>query len=458
MRQLHPSDRHQPAQPGPAGIHLFSDGTEGFLLDVESGNIHRLPDFQAHGLEEAIRLGDFARSELMAMVFGLRSAPLPPAVIPEKVRLKALSLAVAQKCNLGCTYCYAEQGSFGGNAASMPEEIAKASVDRLFKGIEPGDVFTLAFMGGEPLANRATLHAAARHAAREATVRRVKVGFTMTTNATLLRQEDIDLFQEYRFTITVSIDGLPASQDRLRPFVSGRGSYDRVRENVGRLLARPDRSFRVLARVTVTPDNLELPEIMAHLLEMGFDGVMFSPMLSAPSGKEEMQSADLDKLLDQLIQCGERFLQELREGRILPFSNVIETLQRIHRRTRDHYPCGAGGGYMAVSAEGNLYACHRFVNDERGRMGNLSQGVDSKKQAEWLEERHLQNQLPCSTCWARHLCSGSCHYEVINRGRPACDYIRGWLDYCLKLYAYLMSHHSEALKKIVGTVGPDARF
>ena len=28
--------------------------------------------------------------------------------------LHALSLAVAQKCNLGCSYCYASQGGFGG--------------------------------------------------------------------------------------------------------------------------------------------------------------------------------------------------------------------------------------------------------------------------------------------------------------------------------------------------------
>lgn len=451
MRQLRPSDRHRNTGPDPAGIHLFGDGTDSFVLDVESGNIHPLAKSQADGLEEALRVGDFNRSELMAMAFGLRSVPLPLAVPPKAVPLRALSLAVAQKCNLGCTYCYAQQGSFGGDAASMSAEIANASVDRLFDGIQPGDRVTLAFMGGEPLVNRATLHSAARHAAQQASIRKVKVGFTMTTNATLLLQEDIDLFQQFRFTITVSIDGLQASHDRLRPFASGRGSYDRVRENVGRLLANPDRSFRVLARVTITPHNLELPEIMAGLLEMGFDGIKFSPMLSAPSGKEEMQSGDLDKLLDQLIQCGERFLQEVRRGRVLPFSNVIETLQRIHRRTQDKYPCGAGGGYMAASAEGDLYACHRFVNDEGGLLGSVSKGVDSKKQAEWLEERHLQSQLPCSTCWARHLCSGSCHYEVIKRGRPACDYIRGWLDYCLTLYVHLMRHHPEALEKIVGT-------
>ena len=89
------------------------------------------------------------------------------------------------------------------------------------------------------------------------------------------------------------------------------------------LLAVDDRRYRVLARVTVTPKNLDLPEIMTGLLDMGFDAIMFSPMLSAPSGKDEMLAADLDRLLDQLIRCGESFREGLRQGRILPLSNVI---------------------------------------------------------------------------------------------------------------------------------------
>ena len=38
--------------------------------------------------------------------------------------LHALSLAIAQKCNLGCTYCYAQQGEFGGAAKNMRRETA----------------------------------------------------------------------------------------------------------------------------------------------------------------------------------------------------------------------------------------------------------------------------------------------------------------------------------------------
>lgn len=106
---------------------------------------------------------------------------------------------------------------------------------------------------------------------------------------------------------------------------------------------------------------------------------------------------------------------------------------------------------MGVSAEGALYACHRFVNDEAGSMGDVENGVHGEKQSRWLKERHLSEQHPCNLCWARFMCSGSCHHEVINRGRPACDYIRGWLHYCLGLYANLLTNHPEALAGIVET-------
>ena len=176
---------------------------------------------------------------------------------------------------------------------------------------------------------------------------------------------------------------------------------------------------------------------------------MFSPILSAPGGKDEMHAADLDGLLDQLTACGEIFREALRQDRILPFTNVIKTLQRIQSYEREEYPCGAGGGYMGVSADGGLYACHRFVDDEAGLMGNVFRGVDPDLQSTWLENRRLEKQSPCGGCWARYLCSGSCHYEVIKRGRPACDYIRGWLTYCLGLYVDLVREHPDALKAIL---------
>jgi uncharacterized protein len=442
-------DRHSHTRPRSARLHLFESGAGHFALDVESGRIHQLPANHASTLDATLRLGDVGRAEMAALAFGIVTPAAREIEAPKSVPVKAISLAVAQKCNLGCTYCYAEQGTFGGAAGNMPPDVAKAAIDQLIQAAEPGESLTLAFMGGEPLVNRKTLHASTRYAADTAAARGIRIGFSMTTNATLLNDEDIALFQEYGFTLTISMDGLDATHDQLRPYRSGKGSFEKVAKNVRALLAVDDRRYRVLARVTVTPRNLDLPEIMTGLLDMGFDDIMFSPMLSAPSGKDEMLAADLDQLLDQLIRCGESFREGLRHGRILPISNVIKTLQRIHFYQQDQYPCGAGGGYMGASADGGLYACHRFVNDNEGLMGNVFSGVDRERQSSWLDSRHLQKQSPCGSCWARHICSGSCHYEVIKRGRPACDYIRGWLNYCLGLYTDLLRAQPDILKKVL---------
>ena len=130
-------------------------------------------------------------------------------------------------------------------------------------------------------------------------------------------------------------------------------------------------------------------------------------------------------------------------GQRYPFSNIAIALNQIHAGAHMPYSCGAGGGYFGVSAEGELYACHRFVDSDQGHMGDIFSGVSVSDQARWLSDRYVLNQKPCSTCWARFLCGGGCHHEVINRGRPACDFIRGWLRFCLSTYLRTLKSNPE---------------
>ena len=160
-------------------------------------------------------------------------------------------------------------------------------------------------------------------------------------------------------------------------------------------------------------------------------------MLSAPDGSDEMQAPELELMLGEMIDCGREFEQHMLAGERYPFANMLNAMREIRRGTHRPYPCGAGAGYLGVSAEGELAACHRFVGDEEGAMGSLREGVDLERQSRWLAERHVHRQEPCRSCWARYLCGGGCHHEVIRRGRPACDYIRGWLHYCLEAYLRL---------------------
>ena len=356
-----------------------------------------------------------------------------PLVAPP---VHALSLAIAQKCNLGCSYCYAQQGEFGGAAKNMAAERANQAVDLLLNGAAPGSRLNLAFLGGEPLVNRPVLQATTRRAAELAAARGVTLNFSITTNGTLLTEQDADFFEEFGFAVTVSLDGPRDAHDAQRPYKSGKGSFDRIMENLMPLFAR-QRRMQVSARVTVTPANMMLRETLDQFVGAGFHSVGFSPMLSAPTGQGELQSDDLETMLGEMIDCGREFERRSVAGDRYPFANMVNAMREIHRGTHRPYPCGAGAGYLGVSADGDLAACHRFVGDTEGAMGSLDNGIDDARRSRWLAARHVHTQAPCRDCWARYMCGGGCHHEVIRRGRPACDYIRGWLHYCLEAYLRL---------------------
>ena len=99
------------SRPRSPHVHLIDAATGGHVF-VADGS--RLFDADA---------GLFA--ELKTALAGERIADMldrvglggPPRIDDQPLTdppLHALSLAIAQKCNLGCAYCYAQQGEFGG--------------------------------------------------------------------------------------------------------------------------------------------------------------------------------------------------------------------------------------------------------------------------------------------------------------------------------------------------------
>ena len=409
---------------------------------ANGSRIYDLTETVAGALDDAMTGGDEAAVIRLLAQYGLDVPAYVDDSPPEAFPLRAVSLAVAQKCNLGCTYCYAEGGDFGGPAKNMALDIAFASIDRVIAETAPGERANIAFLGGEPLVNRLVLRAATEFAVERAAEKGVRIGFSITTNGTLVTPEDGNFFERHGFAVTVSLDGIGATHDGQRAFKGGRGSYDRIVERVAPLLAL-QRHMQVSARVTVTPRNLRLRETLDGLIDLGFHSVGFSPMLSSPTGSDEMDTPELAEMLDQMIECGRAFERRTIAGERYPFSNMATALQEIHKGTHRPYPCGAGAGYMGVSADGGLFACHRFVDDASGAMGNVASGVDDDRQRDWLAGRHVHFQEPCTSCWARYLCGGGCHHEVIHRGRPACDYIRGWLHYCLQAYVRLLEQRPD---------------
>jgi uncharacterized protein len=318
----------------------------------------------------------------------------------------------------------------------MSWDVARAAIDALLAGANRDAPVTIGFLGGEPFANRALIHAAVAHAAAAGVRQRLDIRFSVTTNGTLLQPADLDLLRRHPFAVTIILDGARAVQDTQRPrHRSGGGSWSGVVARIAPLLASPGHA-KLAARATVTRRDLDVAGRVAAIAVLGFPEVGVSPLRVARDSDMPLRGADWEAYLAALIAAAEIELARARAGQPIRLTNLAVALKQLHRGASSPYPCGAGGGYFSVAADGRWYACHRAIGDARYELGS-SDGIDGARRRDFLLARHVHAQTDCGSCWARYLCSGACHQESEARTATSCDFIRAWLDFCLRAYCEL---------------------
>ena len=349
----------------------------------------------------------------------------------------SISLNIAQSCNLSCSYCYAEEGRFGGRASMMSLETAFAAIDRLFAEAV-GQRVTVGFIGGEPFLNREVLYASVEHAMVRSHETGSPVGFSVTTNGTLLTASDLDLLRRHSFVVSVSLDGGADTNDRHRKSCNGKSGFQAAIRSLQPLLQNPGK-VRIVARCTITREDLRVLNRIDALADAGFSEIGVSPLRTSPKPGLVLQDDDWPILLDEMVRAAGSEKERLRSGLALRFSNLAIALKQLHAGYSKPLPCGAAASYVSVSTRGEYFTCHRTIDNPRFKIGNEAFGLSQEKREQFLRSRHVDRQEPCRSCWARYLCGGGCHAEVLAAGRSGCDYIRGWLEYCLRFYDQALS-------------------
>jgi uncharacterized protein len=435
---------------------VFSGSGEHFIFAVEDASLFSLtPEAkETLGRWRTSRFIDLDKIPApdLEVLEGLRDAQillpasrekvLPPQVELENVPLSTLVLEVAQDCNLRCTYCYAEGGNYGAAPCLLGAGSARRAVRYLLDHSGDRDDVTLIFFGGEPLLNMEAVKAATDEAISYGRELGKKVHFSLTTNGTLLDPEIVAFLHDNRVSVAVSLDGPRDIHDHNRPDESGNGSYSEVVSRLECLLK--DSPVPVAARVTLAPDQWHrVAEVFDHLTGLGFHEVGIAPV--SPVSKELLPTAGQDAaLLEGFGLMARRFVDHARKGLVMPFSNILDLLGRLHLGQTKQVSCGAGFGYMAVDAKGRFFPCHRLAGEEEFCSGSLDTGINTGRIKSCLGSLNRGREQSCSKCWARTLCAGGCHYEnnlrENNLGLPrgtSCKFIRGWLDLGMKTYAEL---------------------
>lgn len=397
------------------------------LDDVPQGDREIIDD-----LRDARFLAPFgARHRLQAFDGDIASIPLTTMV-----------LEVAQDCNLACTYCYAEGGSYGRPVRLLEPATARQAVRKLVDDSHDKETVTLVIFGGEPLLNMPAVRAAVEEAQTLSREKGKRVFVSLTTNGTLLTPEIIEFVHRNRIAVALSLDGPADLHDSNRPDRDGYGSYTAITANLTGLLQGA--SAAVAARVTLKPDQWQrIEEVFFHLLQLGVHEVGIAPV--SPVRRDLLpDAAQEEALLQGFAALARTFLTAAQQNRLLPFTNLIDLLARLHLGQTKSVSCGAGYGYLAVDTEGGMYVCHRLVGEESFRVGTLDDGADPVEIRRALDSVTCGRQEMCRGCWARTLCSGGCHYENHLRENllglapgGSCDFTRRWFQLGIEVYAEL---------------------
>ncbi len=321
--------------------------------------------------------------------------------------VKALCLHVAHACNLACSYCFAGQGHYRGEAALMPFEVGKKALEFLVEHSGNRRNLEVDFFGGEPLLNWEVVKALVAYG-RELERKTGKVfRFTLTTNGMLLDDEVTDFCNREIYNVVLSLDGRPHVHDHYRKDRKGRGSYETVVPKFQRFVQRRG-GKEYYIRGTYTRKNLDFLKDILHMADLGFDRLSMEPVVTGPDSPDALSKEDLPGLFSQYEELAREMLARDKQGKGFKFYHYMLDLEHgpcIHKRLAG---CGSGTEYLAVTPSGDLYPCHQFVGDKDFRLGNLDQGVTRNSLQADFAYNTLYAHPACDGCWAKFYCAGGC--------------------------------------------------
>lgn len=330
-----------------------------------------------------------------------------------KTVVKALCLHIAHDCNLGCRYCFAEEGEYHGRRALMSLEVGKQALDFLVANSGNRRNLEVDFFGGEPTMNFDVVKELVRYGRSLEGPHNKNFRFTLTTNGVLLDDDIMEFANREMANVVLSIDGRKEVNDYMRPTRNGKGSYDLIVPKF-RKFAELRNQTNYYVRGTFTHHNLDFSEDVLHLADLGFKQISVEPVVAPPEEPYAIREEDLPKLLEEYDKLAKEMIKREKEGRGFNFFHFMIDLTQGPCVAKRLSGCGSGTEYLAVTPWGDLYPCHQFVGMDEFKLGDVWHGVQAEEIRDEFKLCNVYAKEKCRNCFARFYCSGGCAANSYN--------------------------------------------
>ena len=325
-----------------------------------------------------------------------------------KTVVKALCLHVAHDCNLGCKYCFAEEGEYHGRRAIMSYEVGRKALDFLIANSGNRRNLEVDFFGGEPLMNWEVVKQLVAYGRSKEKEFNKNFRFTMTTNGMLMTDEVVDFLNKEMANVVLSIDGRKEINDKMRPTRNGKGSsYDIIMPKFKKFAkSRGDKSYYI--RGTFTKYNLDFANDVLHFADEGFKEISVEPVVAAPEEDYAIHEEHLPQILEEYDRLAKEYIKRKKAGNGFNFFHFNIDLTQGPCVAKRLSGCGSGTEYLAVTPWGDLYPCHQFVGQEQFLLGTVDTGITNTEVRDEFKLCNVYAKEKCRNCFARFYCSGGC--------------------------------------------------
>ncbi len=321
-----------------------------------------------------------------------------------------------QRCNLSCSYCYAQKAHSKKNVSY--DKLQQAFDFLLSQTIKNKSVTFLG--GGEPLIAWEKIQWSIEYLER-AKSQEEQILYFLTTNATLLNLERLIFLQKHKVQIEVSFDILQEIQDRQRPFAGKSASTFSVIVEKLRLLEQLKIPYTI--RSTITEDTVKfMPQMIQSLTK--YDNII-KVKLEPVTQREPHKNNFYIEYLHYFKKA-----QEIGNANGIHITNsIITSVDNIVDRF-----CV---GEFCLTPDGIITACHRNTSPyddlyETCKLQNIKYADANLYQIE-IEKFLKFTSLPqrCRECFARWHCAGFCPMEWLGLSNEAitqrCNFIREFI-------------------------------
>ena len=423
-------------------IHQYKNNGYNIVMDVCSGAVHVVDDItydvielyektRENGVETDLsllekELPQYSSGELQETLEEVEALKESGELFAEdeyqqyvidfkkrKTVVKALCLHIAHDCNLGCRYCFAEEGEYHGRRALMSLEVGKQALDFLVANSGNRRNLEVDFFGGEPTMNFDVVKELVRYGRSLEGPHNKNFRFTLTTNGVLLDDDIMEFANREMANVVLSIDGRKEVNDYMRPTRNGKGSYDLIVPKF-RKFAELRNQTNYYVRGTFTHHNLDFSEDVLHLADLGFKQISVEPVVAPPEEPYAIREEDLPKLLEEYDKLAKEMIKREKEGRGFNFFHFMIDLTQGPCVAKRLSGCGSGTEYLAVTPWGDLYPCHQFVGMDEFKLGDVWHGVQAEEIRDEFKLCNVYAKEKCRNCFARFYCSGGCAANSYN--------------------------------------------